>query len=126
MFNCFFSGLAKSTNFLIELFVLNSPSFPGASANTRETRPISPTAGVSGSGFGTGTPACRGFVFVLEVSVLEVSVFEDWMRGSEGGRSCVIVFPEEDGIRAAEWFHRFHECIGSAFVNEADVRSKAA
>jgi hypothetical protein len=133
--SCFFSGLAKSTNLRIELFVFDSPCLPGANANTRETRLISPTAGVSGSGFGTGTSACRGFVSVLEVSVLsvsvlevsalEVSVFADWTRGSDGGRSCVIAFPEEGGIRAAEWFHRFHECIGSAFINETGRREAA-
>lgn len=134
MLSCFFSGLAKSTNLRIELFVLDSPSLPGANANTRETRLISPTAGVSGSGFGTGTSACRGFVSVLEVSVLSVSglevsalgsLFADWRRGSDGGRSCVIGFPEEGGIRAAEWFHRFHECIGSAFINETGRREAA-
>lgn len=43
--SCFFSGLAKSTNFLIELFVFPSPSFTGARERTRVNRLISPPAG---------------------------------------------------------------------------------
>jgi hypothetical protein len=103
--SCFFSGRARSTSFLIELLVEISPSFPGARANIRLNRLISPTVGVSGSGF------------AVETSVFCVPV-EVGIRGSDGGRSCVTVLvSEEGGIRAAEEFHRrFHGCIESAFV----------
>lgn len=60
--SCFFSGRAKSTSFLIELFVEVSPSLPGARANIRLKRLVSPTVGVNGSGL------------VVETSVFRVPV----------------------------------------------------